>query len=188
MALAPWFRSTRMYRKNNVRLGGVAAAVMALAMLTALVTNAAAQAAQSQNLLPEYAPPPPPQGARHQTLTLPQVAPQSSSAPGPAVELPRSQGGEGSLEVPLEVRRSSASRNPPSAEFRSQPPTGPDAGFRICASRILSSMKMDSSGRSSVFSATSIRPQVSVSWLTPAAACRGSWRLPKRRCSTSFGP
>jgi len=108
---------------------------MALAMLTALVTNAAAsnpnatgsnpspesyladypappqsaapaietaQAAQSQNLQPEYAPPPSTQGARHQTLTLPQVAPQSSSAPGPAVELPRSQGGEGSLEVPIE--------------------------------------------------------------------------------------
>ncbi len=125
-----------MNQKFNVRSGAIAAAVMALAMLTALVTNAAAsnpyvtasnpnpgsyladypapppsaahaietaQAAQSQNLLPEYAPPPPPpQGARHQTLTLPQVAPQSSSAPGPAVELPRSQGGEGSLEVPIE--------------------------------------------------------------------------------------
>src|SRR5271167_4837225 len=136
MALAPWFRSTRMNRKNNVRSGASATAVMALAMLTALVTNAAAsnpnatgsnpspesyladypappqsaapaietaQAAQSQNLLPEYAPPPPPQGARHQTLTLPQLAPQLSSAPGPAVELPRSQGGEGALEVPIEV-------------------------------------------------------------------------------------
>ena len=115
-----------MNRKINVRLGAVAAAVMALAMLTALVTNAAAsnsdmtgfnsspqsypadypapqlgaapaietaQAAQSQNLQQEYAPPPSTQGAPHQTLTLPQVAPQSSSAPGPAVELPRSQGG-----------------------------------------------------------------------------------------------
>src|SRR5271166_4118692 len=135
MALAPWFRSTRMNRKINIRLGAIAAAAMALAMLTALVTNAAAsnpneigsnpspesyladypapppsaahaietvQAAQSQNLLPEYAPPPPPQDARHQTLTLPQLAPQSSSAPGPAVELPRSQGGEGSIEVPIE--------------------------------------------------------------------------------------
>jgi len=123
-----------MNRKINVRSGAIAAALVALAMLTALVTNAAAsnpnatgsnpspesyldypappqsaapaietaQAAQSQNLQPEYAPPPSTQGARHQTLTLPQVAPQSSSAPGPAVELPRSQGGEGSLEVPIE--------------------------------------------------------------------------------------
>src|SRR5262249_34930347 len=116
-----------MNQKINVRSGAIAAAVMGLAILTALATNAAAsnpnaaglnpnpehylaaypappqgaapaietaQAAQSQNLLPEYAPPPSAQGARHQTLTLPQVAPQSSSAPGPALELPRLQGGK----------------------------------------------------------------------------------------------
>ena len=61
------------------------------------------------------------------------------------------------------VRRLSTSRKPPSAEFRSRPLTTPDDGFRICASRISPSMKMESSGRFSVFSATSTRPQVSVS-------------------------
>ncbi len=70
---------------------------MALAMLTALVTKVAAQS-QLQNLQPGYVPQaPPPQGMPNQTLTLPQVAPQS---PPPATELPPSSGQEGSLEVP----------------------------------------------------------------------------------------
>ena len=60
-----------------------------------------AQAAQLQNLQPGYVPQPPTQGAPHQTLTLPRGAPQSP--PLPALELPRSQGQEGSsLEVPIE--------------------------------------------------------------------------------------
>jgi Ca-activated chloride channel family protein len=123
-----------MNRKIYVRSGAIGVAVMALAMLTALVTQAAAsypqatgsnsdpdsyladyppsqpvgppaietaQATQLQNLQPGYAPGPPTQGAGHQTLTLPQAAPQSPSAP--ALELPRSQGREGSsLDVPAE--------------------------------------------------------------------------------------
>ena len=122
-----------MNRKIDVRLGAIAVAVMALAMLTVLATKAAAsnpaapgsnpspqsyltdypappqsapialetaQAAQLQNLQPGYLPPPPAQGTPHQTLTLPQVAPQPS--PPPAVELPRSQDQEGSLAAPIE--------------------------------------------------------------------------------------
>jgi len=85
-----------MNRKINVRLRAIAVTVMALAMLTALVTKAAAQASQLQNLQPGYVPQTPPQGAPNQTLTLPQVAPQ---APPPA-ELPPASGQEGSLEVP----------------------------------------------------------------------------------------
>ena len=81
--------------------------------------------------------------------------------------------------------RLSASRKLPPAEFRSLPLTTPDDGFRTCASRISTSMKMESSGRFSVFSATSRRPQVSESWLTPVTACRGSWRPPKPRFTTS---
>ena len=72
-------------------------AVMALAMLTALATKVAAQASQLQNLQPGYVPQTPPQGTPNQTLTLPQVAPQS---PPPAAELPPASGQEGSLEVP----------------------------------------------------------------------------------------
>jgi Ca-activated chloride channel family protein len=115
-----------MNRKINVRLGAIAAAVMAMAMLTALVTKAAAsgpspesyladypapqqgaapavetaQAAQSQNFQPGYVPQQPAQGAPDQTLTLPQAAPQS--LPPPAMRSPRSQGQEGTLEVPIE--------------------------------------------------------------------------------------
>jgi VWFA-related protein len=123
-----------MNRKINVRLGAAGVALMALAMLTALITQAAAsypqatgsnpgpesyladypasqpggppaietaQATQLQNLQPGYVPGPPTQGGAHQTLTLPQAAPQSPSAP--SLELPRSQGREGSsLDVPTE--------------------------------------------------------------------------------------
>jgi VWFA-related protein len=122
-----------MNRKIDVRSGAIAVAVMALAMLAALATKAAAsnpaapgsnpspqsyltdypappqsapiapetaQAAQLQNLQPGYLPPPPAQGTPHQTLTLPQVAPQPS--PPPTVELPRSQDQEGSLAAPIE--------------------------------------------------------------------------------------
>jgi VWFA-related protein len=119
-----------MNRKIDVRSGTIAAAVIALAMLTALVTKAAAsgpspgsyladypapqqsaapaietaQAAQSQNLQPGYVPQQPThQGAPDQTLTLPQAAPQSSQPP--AVGLPRSQGQEGTLEVPTTERQ-----------------------------------------------------------------------------------
>ena len=81
-----------MNRKIDVRSGAIAAAVMAMAMLTALVTNAAAaaqqgatpaieiaQASQLQNLQPGYVSPgyipqQPNQGAPDPTLTLPQAA------------------------------------------------------------------------------------------------------------------
>jgi VWFA-related protein len=123
----------KMIRKINFRLHAILPAVTAIAVLTALVTKAAAsgaeatgvgssperylaiypppqqsallaiqiaQAAQLQNLQPEYVPQPPAQRSPDQTLTLPQVAPQSP--PPPVLELPRSQGKEGSSEVPLE--------------------------------------------------------------------------------------
>jgi Ca-activated chloride channel homolog len=118
----------KMNRKIDVRSGAIAAAVIALAMLPALVTKAAAaayntspltdysapqlgaapaietaQATQLQNLPPRYVPQAPTQGAPDQTLTLPQAAPQSS--PPPAVGLPRSQGQEGTLEVPTSERQ-----------------------------------------------------------------------------------
>jgi len=113
-----------MNRKINIRLGAIASAVIALTMLTASVTKASAssagpkgydylapqqsgtsaietaQASQLQNLQPAYVPRSPTQGAPDQTLTLPQAAPQSSQPP--AVGLPRSQGQEGTLEVPNE--------------------------------------------------------------------------------------
>jgi VWFA-related protein len=95
--MAPWFwEHKKMNRKINARLSAIAVAVIALAMLTAVVTKAAAQASQLQNLQPGYVPQAPSQGAPNQTLTLPQVAPQSP----PPAELPRSSGQEGSLEVP----------------------------------------------------------------------------------------
>jgi Ca-activated chloride channel homolog len=60
-----------------------------------------AQATQLQNLQPGYVPPSPTQEAPRQTLTLPQAAPQSP--PPSALELPRSQGQQGSsLEVPID--------------------------------------------------------------------------------------
>jgi VWFA-related protein len=127
VAVAPWFsEQEKMNRKINVRLDAIASAVIALAILTALVTKASAsspspesysndylaprqsgtsaietaQASQLQNLPPVYVPRSPTQGAPDQTLTLPQAAPQSSQPP-PA-GLPRSQGQEGTLEVPTE--------------------------------------------------------------------------------------
>jgi Ca-activated chloride channel homolog len=127
VAVAPRFsEQEKMNRKIYVRSGAIAAAVIALAMLPASVTKAAAsnpssmtdypaprqvtapaietaQATQLQNLQPRYVPQAPTQGAPDQTLTLPQAAPQSS--PPPAVELPRSQGGEGTLEVPTTERQ-----------------------------------------------------------------------------------
>ena len=108
-----------MNRKIKIRLGGIAAAVMVLAMLTAFVTKAAAAAqqgaapaietaqAQTQSFQPGYVPQqlaprqPTQQGAPDQTLTLPQAAPQSLPPP-PAIVSPRSQGQEGTLEVPTE--------------------------------------------------------------------------------------
>jgi VWFA-related protein len=115
-----------MNRKIDVRLGAIAVAVIALAVPTAWVTKACAsnlspesyladypvsqqsvppaietaQASQLQNLQPGYFPGPPTQGAPHQTLTLPHAASQSPSSA--ALELPRSQGQEGSLEVPIQ--------------------------------------------------------------------------------------
>jgi Ca-activated chloride channel homolog len=111
----------KMNRKIDVRSGAIAAAVMAMAMLTALVTNAAAaaqqraapaieiaQASQLQNLQPGYVSPgyipqQPNQGAPDQTLTLPQAAPQTS--PPPAMVSPRLKGQEGTLEVPTTERQ-----------------------------------------------------------------------------------
>jgi Ca-activated chloride channel family protein len=111
----------QMNRKIDVRSGAIAAAVMAMAMLTALVTNAAAaapqgatpaieiaQASQMQNLQPGYVSPgyvpqQPNQGAPDQTLTLPQAAPQTS--PPPAMVSPRLKGQEGTLEVPTTERQ-----------------------------------------------------------------------------------
>jgi Ca-activated chloride channel family protein len=115
-----------MNREIYVQSVAIAAVVIALAMLPALVTKAAAsnpipmidypapqqiaapaietaQASQLQNLPPRYVPQAPTQGAPDQTLTLPQAAPQSS--PPPAEELPRPQGQEGTLEVPTSERQ-----------------------------------------------------------------------------------
>ena len=124
-----------MNRKINVRSGAIAVAVMALAILTALVTKAAAsnpkrqgptrspesyladypapaqgappaietaQATQLQNLQPGYVPQPPTQGAPHQTLTLPQVAPQSPRRTGGWNCPGHKVGRRASLEVPTE--------------------------------------------------------------------------------------
>jgi hypothetical protein len=154
-----------MNRKIDVRLGAIAAAVIALAVPTAWVTKArasnpspesyvadypvpqqsappaieTAQASQLQNLQPEYFPGLPTQGAPHQTLTLPRAA--SQSPPSAALELPRSQGQEGSLEGPTQGR-------PQTTVGRiSRPLTKTDDGFKICASRISLSMKMAFSDR-----------------------------------------
>ncbi len=94
--------------KRTIKVSLAAGAIAVLAILSALLTNAAAQ---SQGLQPKYVPQPPGQGGSHQTLTLPQVAPQPVSPP--AVEIPGSQGGERSLEVPQEApieRQSSVGR------------------------------------------------------------------------------
>jgi len=92
-----------MSRKFEVRLAAIAVSLTALALMTVAVTQAAAgpQTAQSQNLQPEYLPRPSAQGGSHQTLTLPQVAPQS--APGAALEIPGSQGQDRSPEAPLQA-------------------------------------------------------------------------------------
>jgi VWFA-related protein len=115
-----------MDRKISIRLGAIVAAAIVLATFKVLVTNASAsapspdgylndyptppqnrgpaietaQASQLQNFQPGNIPRAPTQGVPDQTLTLPQAAPQSS--PRPAMELPRSQGEEGTLEVPTE--------------------------------------------------------------------------------------
>jgi len=122
-----------MNRKINVRSGAIAVAVMATAILTALVTKAAAYnpAATGSNpspqsylagyLAPQSAPPaietaqasqlqnvqpgyvPPPSTQGAPRQTL--TLPQVAPQPssGPAVELPQSHGQEGSLEVPTEA-------------------------------------------------------------------------------------
>jgi len=120
-----------MTPKVNVRLAAIAAAVVAFAMLSVLVTNSAAynaeatgsnpspeshladypatqqsagavletaQASQLQNFQPGYVPQPSTQGTYHDSLDLPQVAPQSSQTP--TLELPRSHGQDESLELP----------------------------------------------------------------------------------------
>src|SRR5271163_952919 len=90
-----------MNRKLNVRLRAIAAAAVAFAILTLSFETAQAAQSQSQNLQPGYPPEPPAQGAPQQTLTLPQAVPQAPSPP--VLELPRSQGREGSpLDVPTE--------------------------------------------------------------------------------------
>jgi VWFA-related protein len=119
-----------MKLKTQVRLAGIAAALVCFASLALLAGNAAAanvetigsssssanyapapsgpielaQASQSQNFQPGYLPPPPPspnQGGSSQTLDLPRVAPQSSTTS--SLELPRSQpqGDTASLEAPI---------------------------------------------------------------------------------------
>jgi len=113
-----------MKRKINVRLDAIAIAAMALAIVTAFITKASAsdftaiasssgqatsvlgvpagiqiaQATQLQNFQPGYVPQAPAQGGSNQTLTLPQVAPQSP--PPPEAEIPGSRGQEGAVEVP----------------------------------------------------------------------------------------
>jgi hypothetical protein len=110
-----------MNPKIDVRSGAIACALMAMAMLTALVTKAAAagqqrgtpviEIAQASQLpsfqrpyvSPGYVPQQPNQGGADQTLTLPQAAPQTS--PPPAMVPPRLKGQEGTLEVPTTERQ-----------------------------------------------------------------------------------
>jgi len=116
-----------MKRKNKGRwdaIDAIVVAAIALEVLIVLVTKARAgtvasspgqaigqkdgaapvqlaQASQMQEIQPGYAPPPPGQGSSHQTLTLPQQAPQPPSSP--ALEIPGSQGQERAPEAPLEA-------------------------------------------------------------------------------------
>jgi Ca-activated chloride channel homolog len=110
-----------MNPKIDVRSGAIACALMAMAMLTALGTKAAAAAPQGDTpaieiaqasqlpsfqrgyVSPGYVPQQPNQGGADQTLTLPQAAPQTS--PPPAMVPPRLKGQEGTLEVPTTERQ-----------------------------------------------------------------------------------
>src|ERR1039457_2481866 len=86
IAVAPWFSDhKRMNRKINVRLGAIAAAVMALAMLTALVTKAAASNPSPQSYLADY---PAPQQSATPAIETAQAAQLQNLQPGYAPQPP----------------------------------------------------------------------------------------------------